>query len=67
MKYCTLKTDLSVVPVDAFKKQSRFGENGEEIKYWELHYKLLVTVQSGPMLFSIVSGGKEYGQVGTDY
>lgn len=67
VKNCTLKTDLSVVPVDAFKKRSRAADDGEEVKYWELHYKLLVTIHSGPMLFSIVSGGKEYGQVGTDY
>lgn len=60
---CTMKTDLSMISPDLFKKKT--GPDGKE--YWQLYYKLLVTIQSGPMIFSIVCGGKEYGQVGTDY
>jgi len=63
-KNCTLTTDLSKVPKDLFKKKKR-SSDGEE--YWQLHFKLLVTIQSGPMVFSLEAGGKEYGQVGAEY
>lgn len=67
-KNCTLKTDLSVVPKSHFKKKSRISRtDGSTLHWWELHYKLLVTIQSGPMLFSIQCGGKEYGQASTEY
>jgi hypothetical protein len=66
-KNYTLTADLSAVPKSMFRKHSRLLESGEELHYWELHFKLLVTIQSGPMIFSIVCGGKEYGQVGTSY
>jgi hypothetical protein len=52
------------VPKDLFKKKKR-SSDGEE--YWQLHFKLLVTIQSGPMVFSLEAGGKEYGQVGAEY
>lgn len=68
IKNCSLKTDLSVIPTTQFKKKSRVSRvDGSTLQWWELHYKLLVTIQSGPMLFSIQCGGKEYGQASTEY
>ena len=64
---CTLKTDLSVVPKHFFEKRSRRDSDGKMIKWWELHYKLVVTIQSGPMLFSLKCRGKEYAAVAADY
>lgn len=64
---CTLKTDLSVVPKEFFEKKSRSDAHGNRIKWWELHYKLVVTIQSGPMQFSINCRGKQYGSVTTKY
>jgi hypothetical protein len=53
---CTLRPDLSIVPREHFEKMSRIDENGETFKWWVLYYKIIVTVQSGPMLFSIDCG-----------
>ena len=64
---CTLKTDLSVVPEEFFEKKSRRGSDGKILKWWELYYKLVVTIQSGPMLFSINCRGQQYGAVSTQY
>jgi len=60
---CNLKADLSSVPKEVFKRK-KLGATGE---YWELHYNLLVSVESGPMIFSLEIGGKQYGQVSADY
>lgn len=68
VKNCTLSIDLSVIPESQFKKKSRISsENGTLMQWWELHHKMLVTIQSGPMLFSMQCGGKEYGSVSTEY
>ncbi len=64
---CTLKADLSGVPAEHFIKRSRRETDGKVFKWWDLHYKLVVTLQSGPMLFSISCHGKEYGSVATTY
>jgi hypothetical protein len=67
-KNCSLMSDLSIVPIDQFKKKSRVDTgDGSLVQWWELHYKLLVEIQSGPMLFSIQCGGKEYGQATAEY
>jgi hypothetical protein len=64
---CTLTTDLSVVPKDIFEEKRRWDGDGMVVKWWELHYKLIVTIQSGPMLFSLNCGGKQYTAVAADY
>ena len=64
---CTLTTDLSVVPKEYFEKKLRRDSDGKMIIWWELHFKLVVTIQSGPMLFSLKCRGKEYGAVTTKY
>ncbi|KAI4255015.1 MAG: hypothetical protein L6R42_006950 [Xanthoria sp. 1 TBL-2021] len=64
---CTLRADLSGVPKDHFDKKERRLLDGALIKWWELRYKLVVEIQSGPMLFSISSRGKQYGSVTTEY
>lgn len=61
---CILKTDLSRVPKEAFKKRIQARTGAE---YCELHYKLVISIQSGPMTFSLEVAGKEYGQVGASY
>lgn len=63
-KNCILKSDLSTVPKHLFKKKTQ-PLNGQE--YWELNYKLLISIDAVPMVFSLQIGGKEYGQVGADY
>ena len=64
---CTLRTDLSVIPKDFFEKRVRRDSDGNVIIWCELSYKLVVTIQSGPMLFSISCRGKRYGAVTTNY
>lgn len=68
IKNCSLKVDLSTVPQAQFKKKSRTKhDDGQLVQWWELHFKLLVAVQSGPMLFSLECGKKELGQVDAEY
>jgi hypothetical protein len=50
--------------VETFKKRKRRSDGME---YWELHYNLVVTIQSGPMQFSLEVGGKEYGKVEAEF
>ena len=64
---CTLKTDLSVIPEEFYEKRWRQESNGNVVKWWELYYKLVVTIQSGPMLFSIDCRGRQYGAVAAQY
>ena len=60
---CTLEADLTSVPKHLFKRKMKSdGAEG-----YELHYKLMVSIQSGPMVFSLEVGGKEYGQVAAEY
>lgn len=67
-KNCVLTTDLSTIPKTLFKKKSRYNQrDGSKLDWWELHYKLLVHIQSGPMIFSLQCGGKEYGQATAEY
>jgi hypothetical protein len=60
-------TELSVVPKEFFVNRLRREPNGNIVKWWELYYKLVVTIQSGPMLFSINRRGKQYGAVAANY
>jgi hypothetical protein len=64
---CTLRPDLSTVPKEYFERKSRTNEQGEKIKWWTLHYKVIVAIQSGPMLFSMQCRGKQYGSVAATY
>jgi hypothetical protein len=64
---CALKVDLSTVPEEYFERKSRRGENGDKIRWWELRYKLVLTISSGPMQFSMKCRGKEYGSVKAEY
>ena len=66
-KNCVLKTDLSQVPKKYFDKRSRILMDGGIYHYCELRYKLIVTIQSGPMLFSLSCQGKQYGAVMANY
>ena len=66
-KTCTLRSDLSVVPKELFERKWRLDSDGNHVNWWELHYKLVVTIQSGPMLFSINCHGQEYGVVAATY
>ena len=61
-KNCTLRSDLNQVPKSVFKRKK--AKNGSE--YWELHFKLLVSV-SAKMVFAFEVAGKQYGQVDADY
>ncbi|KAI9748615.1 MAG: hypothetical protein M1835_001753 [Candelina submexicana] len=61
---CILIVDLSAVPRHLFRKKTRYTD---EATYYELHYNLMVTIQSAPMLFSLEVGGKAYGQVTAEY
>ena len=64
----SLVSDMSEVPEDAFKKKTRVdASTGQTTEYWQLHYKIMVTIQSGPMLFSLMCNGKEYGQAEAQY
>lgn len=61
-------TDLSMVPRELIKQKARVDQDGNTVRYWELHYKLLVSIETGAgMLFSLICGGKEYGKVGPEY
>lgn len=64
---CTLKTDLSVLSEDYFEKRSRREPDGTVVKWWQLNFKLVVTVQSGPLLFSLRCRGKDYAAVEANY
>ena len=64
---CKLNTDLSVLPKDYFEKRSRRKPDGRVVKWWQLGFKLVVTVQSGPLLFSLKCRGKEYAVVEAKY
>ena len=64
---CTLNTDLSAIPKKCFKRQRRRGTNGKLFRYWQLDYELVLTIQSGPMLFSLNCDGKEYSSVAVNY
>ena len=64
---CILKSDLSMVPKESFKNKSQINKDGKRFTWWEVHYKLLVKIESGPMVFSLLCGGKEYGKVGAEY
>jgi hypothetical protein len=59
--------DLSVVLKEFFVSRSRREPNGNTVKRWELCYKLVVTIQSGQILFSINRRGKQYGAVADNY
>lgn len=50
---CTLKCDLSVVPKELFEKQSRTDDYGNKAAWSELLFKLVQTISSGPMQFSL--------------
>ena len=64
---CILKCDLSVVPKSAFRKKAMKNEEGTEVNYWELHYRLLVMIEGALLRFGLVCGGVEYGQVEAEY
>lgn len=66
-KNCVLKADLSQVPKEYFDKRFRSLHNGDIFHYCELKFELVVTIQSGPMLFSLSCRGKQYGAVTADY
>lgn len=63
-KNCTLKADLNGVPRHLFKKKTRSLDG---MPCLELRYNLLISIQSGPMVFSIEVDGKEYGSVEAIY
>jgi hypothetical protein len=67
-KTCNLYIDLSMVPVSQFQEDDR-DEPWLTTYSWLLEYELLVTIQSGPMLFDLQCGGNQYGpiRVGYDY
>ncbi|KAL9114872.1 MAG: hypothetical protein Q9227_001115 [Pyrenula ochraceoflavens] len=48
----------SGISQDCIKRKSR-EEDGKTIERWEVHYKIMATIESGPMVFSLVAGGKE--------
>ena len=56
-----------MVPRELLKKKSRVDKDGQTFDWWELQYKLLVSIESGPMLFSLVCGGKEYEKAEAEY
>lgn len=64
---CTLKTDLTILPENCFNRRLRLDDKGNMLRWKELQFKLVITSQSGPMLFSISCRGKEYGAVTTTY
>lgn len=60
---CTLKTDLSKVPKELFRRTERDGGLFSEISY----NLLIENLPSGLMKFSIEIGGKEYSAVEVTY
>lgn len=64
---CVLQADLTVLPEEFFDKKSRTDANGKTVEYWDLWYKLVVTISSGPMQFSLKCRGKEYSSVEISY
>lgn len=52
-----------MLPRETFKKKAKINNDGNQITWWEVHYKLLVSIESGPMVMSLVAGGKEYGKI----
>ncbi|KAI9792787.1 MAG: hypothetical protein M1816_001519 [Peltula sp. TS41687] len=61
---CTLSLDLTTLPLEVFTKKFKASNY---LPYWELNFKLLVTIQSGPMFFSLQIGDMEYGRVEAVY
>lgn len=63
-KNALIKSDLSKVPKSVFKPKTRRGDGKS---YVEIHYNLVVKIQSGPMEFALEIGGKKYGSCAAKY
>lgn len=64
---CTLKCDLSSVPKEFFEAKTRVDAAGGIVKWCEITYKVILTISSGPMKFSLKCNGKEYNSVSANY
>ncbi|EXJ81389.1 hypothetical protein A1O3_07680 [Capronia epimyces CBS 606.96] len=68
VKNCTITSDLSKVPDEAFEKRTKVSSTtGVTTEYWRLHFLLSVEIQSGPMKFSLICKGKNYGEADAQY
>jgi len=63
---CIMHVDLSTVPAECFDEKFRY-EGGQLVKWKELRFKLVVTITGGPMQFSLVCRGQQYGSVKAYY
>lgn len=60
---CTFKSDLNKVPRHLFIKKK--GVNS--LSYYEINYKLVMTLQSAQLVFHMEFQGKEYGSERANY
>lgn len=63
-KNCEVTSDLSKVPKTAFKHRTRKSDGKT---YVDIHYNVVVSIQSGPMEFRLGIGGKTYGKCAAKY
>lgn len=64
---CVLWPLLSKVPKEFFERKSRLDASGRLIKWWRLDFKILITIQSGPMKFTLNCRGRQYGSINANY
>jgi hypothetical protein len=60
---CVLNADLRSVPRTQFRKMKAAGGR----MYYDVHYNLVVMIQSAVMKFSLEIGGEEMGSVDAKY
>lgn len=60
---CTFKSDLSSVPKHLFIRKERVGLPS----YYEIHYSLVMTLQSAQLVFHVEFQGKKYGSEKANY
>lgn len=64
---CVLRPRLSDVPKAFFEGKSRLSSSGKLVKWWRLRFKIIITIQSGPMKFSLNCRGRPYGAINANY
>lgn len=60
---CTFKSDLSKVPKNLFIRKEGAGSPS----YYEIYYRLVMTLQSAQLVFHMEFQGKRYGSEKANY
>lgn len=60
---CTFESDLSKVPKNLFIRKG----GTDSPSYYEIHYSLVMTLQSAQLVFHTEFQGKKYGSVKANY